>query len=211
MRTAPSIVLGLAAAIASASACAARQVPKPTGDGGSVVVLLPDVDGGPSGQVAVSNSSGTVQLDDPYESTRVAPTGPPSPAVKMDEAAVEREFGAVLAELPPAAQRFNLYFHTDSSELTEKSRALLPVVLQVVADRMVPDVTVIGHTDTTGTASSNFRLGLKRAMTMRGLLVSAGIDASLVAIESHGEGDLLTPTPDNTAEPTNRRVEITVK
>jgi outer membrane protein OmpA-like peptidoglycan-associated protein len=41
--------------------------------------------------------------------------------------------------------------------------------------------------------------------------VSAGIDGSLVEVESHGEGDLLKRTPDDTPEPLNRRVEITIK
>jgi outer membrane protein OmpA-like peptidoglycan-associated protein len=74
-----------------------------------------------------------------------------------------------------------------------------------------PEVTVIGHTDTTGSTASNYQLGLERAQSVRGLLLKAGLDASLVEAESHGEADLLRSTPDNTDEPRNRRVEITIR
>jgi outer membrane protein OmpA-like peptidoglycan-associated protein len=198
---------------AAAGACRAKPVVKPApvvAPGGTLVVLLPDEEAGTAGAVVVTNSSGKVELSAPYDSTLVGAAGP-SQATKMDEADVQRTFGSVVGNLPPVPQRFNLYFELDSSELTKESNALLPGVLKAAAARVAPDVTVIGHTDTTGSAASNFRLGLKRAVTVRGLLVSIGVDPALIQVESHGEADLLTPTADNTAEPRNRRVEITVK
>ena len=83
--------------------------------------------------------------------------------------------------------------------------------MRAVGQRAAADVTVIGHTDTTGTAAANSALGLKRATAVRALLVAAGLDQAVVETASHGEADLLVPTPDDTAEPRNRRVEITVK
>jgi outer membrane protein OmpA-like peptidoglycan-associated protein len=211
--TSGSVLLTAAVALAVVtSACARKQVatPAPT-TGGTLVVLLPEEEAGAAGSVVVSNNAGKVELQAPLEATRIGASGPPSAAAKMDDADVQREFGKVLANLPPGPERFNLYFETDSSNLTPESKALLPGVLKAVAARMAPDVTVIGHTDTTGSASSNFRLGLKRAVTLRSLLVSTGVDPALIQVESHGEADLLTPTRDNTSEPRNRRVEITVK
>jgi outer membrane protein OmpA-like peptidoglycan-associated protein len=38
-----------------------------------------------------------------------------------------------------------------------------------------------------------------------------GLADAVMAIESHGERNLLVPTPDDTAEPGNRRVEITLR
>ena len=78
-------------------------------------------------------------------------------------------------------------------------------------DRPVPEVVVIGHTDTTGTPASNFELGLKRATMVRALLVEAGLDAASIEVTSHGEAVLLVKTPDETYEPRNRRVEITIR
>jgi outer membrane protein OmpA-like peptidoglycan-associated protein len=43
------------------------------------------------------------------------------------------------------------------------------------------------------------------------LLVAAGLDETAIVVVSHGEAQLLIPTPDNTYEPRNRRVLITVR
>jgi outer membrane protein OmpA-like peptidoglycan-associated protein len=52
---------------------------------------------------------------------------------------------------------------------------------------------------------------MKRASSVRDLLVKAGLNPSTIDVTSHGEGDPLVRTPDNRAEPRNRRVEITVR
>jgi outer membrane protein OmpA-like peptidoglycan-associated protein len=62
-----------------------------------------------------------------------------------------------------------------------------------------------------GTVPANFELGLKRATMVRNLLVEAGLDLSTVDLMSHGEAEPIVKTPDETAEPRNRRVEITVR
>ncbi len=129
----------------------------------------------------------------------------------MSEAEVQRLFGDVLATLPPPPQHFTLYFRFESDELTEESRALVPQVLQAVKNRPLPEVAVVGHTDTTGASASNFELGLKRANMVRALLVEAGLDASFIEVISHGEAELLVPTPDDTYEARNRRVEISIR
>ena len=175
------------------------------------VVLLPDSDSAAPSAATVTTHSGTVALTTPYESTSVLGTGAPTAPVKIDESEVQRQFGAVLGELPAAIQHFNLYFRTDSSELTDESRGELAEVIRAMAGRKVPEVSVIGHTDTTGSAESNHRLGLDRAQAVKALLVKGGLDAALIDVESHGEADPLRKTPDNTAEPRNRRVEITIR
>jgi outer membrane protein OmpA-like peptidoglycan-associated protein len=43
------------------------------------------------------------------------------------------------------------------------------------------------------------------------MLIQAGLDPSTVEIISHGETDLLVKTADETPEPRNRRVEISVR
>jgi outer membrane protein OmpA-like peptidoglycan-associated protein len=75
----------------------------------------------------------------------------------------------------------------------------------------VPEVAIVGHTDTLGDAAANVALGLKRASSVQRLLVDAGLDASIVDVTSHGESDPVVKTPNNIAEPRNRRVEIVVR
>lgn len=173
--------------------------------------MLPDPDSGVTGRAIVSNAGGMTDLAGPRQSTLVSTSGRPSPATPMSEADVQRIFGDALEALPPASRHYTLYFKFDSDELTDESRALIPQILQVVGEQGLPEVVVIGHTDTTGASPVNVGLGLKRANTVRGLLVEARLDPSLIQVTSHGEADLLVPTADDVAEPRNRRVEITIR
>lgn len=173
--------------------------------------MLPDPDSGVTGRAIVSNPAGTTDLNGPRASTSASTGGPPSPAVAMSEAEIQRIFGDALAALPPASRHYTLYFKFDSDELTDESRALIPQILEVVSQQALPEVVVIGHTDTTGTSQSNVELGLKRANTVRTLLIEARLNAALIQVTSHGEADLLVPTPNDVAEPRNRRVEITIR
>ena len=113
--------------------------------------------------------------------------------------------------MPPAPRHFTLHFRFESDALTAESAALVPEILRTVKELAVPEVVVVGHTDTMGDPKANLALGLKRAISVRGILVDAGLASSVVEATSHGEADLLVKTPDNTAEPRNRRVEITVR
>jgi outer membrane protein OmpA-like peptidoglycan-associated protein len=129
----------------------------------------------------------------------------------MSEADVQRLFGEALAALPPAPRHFILNFRFESDTLTDESTRLVPEILKTVKGLAVPEVVVIGHTDTLGEASANLKLGLLRAMSVRDILVRAGLALSTIEVTTHGEADLLVKTADNTAEPRNRRVEITVR
>jgi peptidoglycan-associated lipoprotein len=87
----------------------------------------------------------------------------------------------------------------------------VPEILAAVKALAVPEVMIIGHTDTMGGQRSNVALAMKRAMSVRTILMQAGLSAATVDVTSHGEADLLVKTRDNTPEPRNRRVEITVR
>ncbi len=129
----------------------------------------------------------------------------------MSEADVKRVFGDALAALPPAPRHFTLHFRFESDALTEESTALVPEILRTVKALSVPEAVVVGHTDTMGNPGANVALGLKRAISVRNILVEAGLAPSTIEVTSHGEADLLVKTPNNTPEPRNRRVEITVR
>ena len=58
---------------------------------------------------------------------------------------------------------------------------------------------------------ANTALGMRRALMVRDLLVDAGLASAMIEVASHGEGDLLVHTPDETPDPRNRRVDITVR
>jgi outer membrane protein OmpA-like peptidoglycan-associated protein len=207
----PVAILSAIIAAGLVSACASQRVRTPERPGQALAVLLPDADSKTVGRATVANTSGSATLDTARESTVVSAGEPPAPVTVLSESEVDRIFGDALNALPPAPQRFTLYFRFESDELTKESRALVPEILKAVRERPVPDLTIIGHTDTTGTAAANFALGRTRALMVRGLLVEAGADAAVVDIASHGESDLQVKTADGTLEPRNRRVEISVR
>ena len=152
-----------------------------------------------------------MDLSSARDSTTVTAGAAPAPVTTLSDDDVKRVFGDVLATLPAPPQHFTLLFKFESDDLTDESRALVTEVLQAVRNRPAPDVMVIGHTDTTGAAPANYELGLKRANMVCALLLTAGLEPSMIEVVSHGEADPLVPTADNTNEPRNRRVEITVR
>lgn len=69
-------------------------------------------------------------------------------------------------------------------------------------------VSVVGHTDTAGSAAYNYALGGRRAEAVQKMLIENGIPASQIIAVSAGEEDLKVPTPNNTPNAENRRVRV---
>jgi outer membrane protein OmpA-like peptidoglycan-associated protein len=204
----PIAAIGLAA-------CAAKPAPQVQPPAApkrpvDVVVLLADQDGS-VGAADVSNPVGGTALDEAREATTIARGEAPGPAETLSEADVQQMFGDALDALPPAPQRFSLYFRFESEELTAESRAAIPRILESVKRHPAPEVLVVGHTDTTGTRERNLTLGLRRANTVREILVASDLDRSAIEVTSHGESDPLVKTADEVFEARNRRVDITVR
>jgi len=199
------------AAAALAAGCGPRRVATSLHKGPDLVVLLPDQPDGTVGRAIVTSPTGSVELASARESASVTPNRPMPPVAVISEANLQRLFGDVIAALPVAPEQFTLYFLFESDSLTDDSRALLPKILQSARNHPFPDVAVIGHTDTTGTAAGNYELGLRRANSIRSRLVEAGVDRALIDVTSHGEADLLVKTADDVADARNRRVEITIR
>jgi outer membrane protein OmpA-like peptidoglycan-associated protein len=100
---------------------------------------------------------------------------------------------------------------TATDELTDKSKEELKKILGELRQRAVPDIMVVGHTDTVGESEANDLLSARRAERTKGFLVEIGIPARQIQTAGRGERELLVPTADNVDEPRNRRVEINVR
>jgi outer membrane protein OmpA-like peptidoglycan-associated protein len=212
VRLAAVLRAGVATALLGAAvACAKPQPPTPAPAPREVVALAPDPESGEVGALTVRTPSGEVTLDEANQATTVTGGQAPTAPAVLPPDEVQRLFGDALAAMPPPARRFLLYFDTGETTLTAESRALVPEILATVKARPAPEVSIVGHTDTTGGAASNVELGLRRAALIRDQLVAAGLDQRLVEVASHGETNPVVPTPDNTAEGRNRRVEVTVR
>ena len=172
------------------------------------VVLLPETDGKPTA-VTVRQANTEIVLDRPYAAAKVAAQS--LDAYQSSPQEVEAQFGRALAAQPMRAETFLLYFVEGKDEFTDESKRLVDKVLAEVARRPVPDVLVVGHTDTVGTDQVNDALGMRRAETVRAALIALGVPASDVQAISRGKRAPAVPTGDGVAEPRNRRVEIIVR
>lgn len=171
------------------------------------VALLENADGS-TGRVVYSSPAGAAELQGPRQA--VALDGPPT-VFTVSPAQLQRDAGAAMAAQPRAPRVFVLYFDVGNAQITAASQALLADILAEVKSRPTADLSIVGHTDTVGSAEQNEALALRRAEQVGQLLKEAIAAAQHVDISSHGETNLLVSTPDETAEPRNRRVEVTVR
>jgi outer membrane protein OmpA-like peptidoglycan-associated protein len=193
-------VLAVAALIVFAALTATPAPPNET------IVVLPAPDGHVGG-VVVQRGDSRQLLDKPYAGIRSGETR----VTQLPAAEVRQRFGAILSALPPRPASFVLHFVTGTDELTDESKAELPKVLSALRERPVPDVLVVGHTDTMGEPAANDRLSAQRAERVKSHLVEIGIRADRIRTAGRGERELLIATPDDVDEPRNRRVEIIVR
>lgn len=178
---------------------------------GTTVVLIEDPDGS-VGQVVVSTATGTQNLTAAGQSTSVKDSSTqPAPVRTLDLKAIEKDYGPAIKAMPTPPERFLLYFEFGRTKLTLESEPAPAKILESVQRRNSHDVRVNGHSDTIGSREDNARLSLERAEEARELLIKKGVDPSIIQVFSHGEGNPLIPTPDETPEPRNRRVEVLVR
>lgn len=72
-------------------------------------------------------------------------------------------------------------------------------------------VSVVGHTDSVGKITSNTKLGLERAKTVKGYLTQNGIDSNKIDTSSQGPRKPIASNKTKTGRAKNRRVEVTLK
>jgi outer membrane protein OmpA-like peptidoglycan-associated protein len=198
-----------AATLAAVLLLAACAAPAPRGSASALFAVIPAADGH-VGSIVVRGEGEPRVVDKAYAAQRVLPDGTLR-AEQLTQAQVRRDFGPTLEALPARPASFTLYFLEGRDELTAPSRAELDKVIAELRRRTLPDVMVIGHTDTVGGLSYNDRLSLARAERLRQLLISLGIPAERIQAAGRGERELLVPTEENVSEPRNRRVEISVR
>lgn len=174
----------------------------------SYVVLLENNDG-TVGKVKVTTTEGTTVLDKPREGDEIG--GEAGKTFVVSEEQINEDFGAAISASPKKPVSFYLYFKEGTTELTHLSAGDIPKIIKEISSRPVPDISIIGHTDTVGKTQFNEKLSLKRAKLVASLLDNVKAIAVKVTLDWHGEMNLLVPTPDDTDEPRNRRVEVTVR
>ena len=175
------------------------------------VVLLPQPDGRPSAVVVKSNG-GEVTLDKPYQRATVRTGHTSAPVLDQTDAARVRAENTMLFDfVPPAPQRYAVYFDAGNTSLMPESQREMTTALTVAMARTGSDIVITGYTDTVGAVVSNDELSLRRAQQVRQMFIDRQFPAGRIEAVGRGERELAVPTADETPEPRNRRVTIEVR
>lgn len=75
----------------------------------------------------------------------------------------------------------------------------------------VGNITVVGHTDSSGSAAYNLKLSEKRAADVRAELIRRGLPGGIITSEGKGETQLFIDTGDGVKEQLNRRTEVLIR
>ena len=175
----------------------------PTGS----VTLLPGEPGAKVGAVALFDGKTGAETGSLTAENTQAALGRKFVAKPVDS----KLYAELTDSLPPPPAKFTLYFLEATTTLTPESEPELKKVFAEIANRPGAEVEITGHTDTVGREGDNDMLSLKRARDIREALIAQGLSPTISRAVGRGERELLVQTPLNTAEPRNRRVEITVR
>jgi outer membrane protein OmpA-like peptidoglycan-associated protein len=170
-------------------------------------VLMPESDGS-VGRVELRSREGTRELANAGVAAGFDLDTKPK---DVDASHIRTRFGKALDATPEDPARFVLLFPSDSSRLSDASRATLPQIVETAKRRVVAEVMLIGHADRSGPRRYNDRLALARARVIRQELVKRGLPKDRIEIIALGEKKPVVPTKDGIREPKNRRVDVTVR
>jgi outer membrane protein OmpA-like peptidoglycan-associated protein len=122
----------------------ASQPPAPDKGPSSYVALLPNADG-TVGRVDVKQGASEVTLEKPLQAATLG--GGASTPFTIDEARLQKDFGAALAARPPAPTDFVLRFEADGQRLSPESEPVIPKLVASVKGHPSPEVLVTGYAD----------------------------------------------------------------
>ena len=201
MNTFVTGLLGLALFLVLVTGCSPRHT----------VILTPDPDGH-VGKAEVLTDGGRQILEKPGGMTTVSGrSSAPAPVTLATQEFIAVTFAEVMAIEPPPAEKFIVYFHSNTTDVVSESKATIATILNAIKRRGALSISISGHTDSTGPIQLNEKLARNRAQAISNLLIQQGVDAERLTVSSHGKANQLVPTADGVAEPRNRRVEVIVR
>lgn len=103
---------------------------------------------------------------------------------------------------------FEIHFDFNKATIKPEYQELIQKLAGATQANKNIKVSVVGHTDTSGSKDYNYSLGGRRAEAVQNMLIKYGIPASQIVAVSAGEEDLAVPTPDGVPNAQNRRVRV---
>ncbi len=105
----------------------------------------------------------------------------------------------------------DILFDVDKATLKPQAREVLSKIcgiMQVVGEY---ELSIEGHTDSTGSDEHNQKLSEERAGSVRGFLASCGLKSDAMASKGYGEAQPIASNDTNDGRQKNRRVEIVIQ
>ena len=104
----------------------------------------------------------------------------------------------------------DISFEVGRADINSGFRTILNTFASGLINNPTAMVTIVGHTDSTGSDSVNNPLSLNRALSVRDYLTTRGVSSSHMTTEGRGSREPLVANDTNANKAKNRRVEIFV-
>lgn len=105
----------------------------------------------------------------------------------------------------------DVLFEVDRADLKPGATRSLGELIQVLRENPTSIVAIEGHTDSTGSREYNLSLSQRRAESVRGYLVSQGIDPARISAQGLGPDFPVASNADAAGRQQNRRVELVIQ
>jgi outer membrane protein OmpA-like peptidoglycan-associated protein len=109
---------------------------------------------------------------------------------------------------PPSVKQFIVFFGFDQCAITSEADRVLSEAAATAETTGAARVTIVGHTDTSGSNAYNQRLSDCRAGAAKSNLVAKGVPNGAITTGGRGEAELMVQTGDGVKEPQNRRATV---
>ncbi len=154
--------------------------------------------GAPAGATdEMSISKHTVTLGARYGFDSVeAPPPPPPPAAPPPP--------------PEKAKQFIIFFAWNKCNITPEADKVLGEAADTAKGGQSAKVSIVGHTDSSGSTAYNQRLSECRANAAKSNMVGKGVPEGSITASGKGESELMVQTGDGVKEPQNRRATVDV-
>ena len=129
----------------------------------------------------------------------------------------ESELAQKVAAIAKAQEQFNqldfsnITFEKSSTALTAIAQQTLDSAVKTLLENPSVNISVDGHTDSSGNPELNLKLSHQRAKSVFDYLVNAGIDATRIDANGFGDQFPIAPNETKAGRIKNRRIEIKVK
>ena len=107
----------------------------------------------------------------------------------------------------PQAQNLQINFKPGSYEIDAASKANIEKFAAFLKAAPMYSVKIVGYTDSIGSAKKNKELSLKRAKSVKQMLVDLGVDPARVTAEGKGEANPIASNKTKEGRAKNRRIE----